>query len=441
MAEFQINAFHNEFLPRGARTVHALVTVTASGTGSVDAPAGAGAGADERSELLIVDTSGSMNGKKLRSVKEATAAAIDCIPDGVRFGIITGNHRAEVAYPPTSPLATSSPESRNAAKQAVTKFEAGGGTAIGSWIWLVPRVLSDATGIRHAILLTDGKNESEDPAVFEECLRGAEGVFQCDCRGVGADWDVKELQQVATTLLGDLDIVAQPSGLAEDFTNMMRQSLRKQVAEVALRVWTPQGAAVVALKQTEPPLDLSGGRVDAGPLAGDYATGSWGDEERDFYLSVALPAGEVDDEMLAARVTLMVGGEPAGQSLVPVIWTDDAAKSTQMNKKVADAMGQRDLADAIQEGIDAHRDGDVSTATDRFGKAVRMANESGNDAVIERISKLVEIEDPITGRVRPKAKVEDVDLLTLETRSTRTSRNSAPKGPPAAPSTPPGEDG
>ena len=144
-------------------------------------------------------------------------------------------------------------------------------------------------GIRHAILLTDGKNESEDPAVFEESLRGAEGVFQCDCRGVGADWDVKELQQVATTLLGDLDIVAQPSGLAEDFTNMMRQSLRKQVAEVALRVWTPQGAEVVALKQMEPPLDLSGGRVDAGPLAGDYATGSWGDEERDFYLSVATP--------------------------------------------------------------------------------------------------------------------------------------------------------
>jgi hypothetical protein len=66
MPEFRINAFHNEFLARGARTVHALVTVTASGTGSVDAPAGAGA--DERSELLIVDTSGSMNGKKLRSV-------------------------------------------------------------------------------------------------------------------------------------------------------------------------------------------------------------------------------------------------------------------------------------------------------------------------------------------------------------------------------------
>ena len=88
---------------------------------------------------------------------------------------------------------------------------------------------------------------------------------------------------------------------------MMRQSLRKQVAEVALRVWTPQGAEVVALKQMEPPLDLSGGRVDAGPLAGDYATGSWGDEERDFYLSVGSRPGEVGDEMLARQ------GDPGGR--------------------------------------------------------------------------------------------------------------------------------
>jgi VWA domain-containing protein len=430
MTEFRIEAFHNKFLPRGARAVQAVITVTASGTGSTGASTTSASAPEERSELLIVDVSGSMGGTKLRAAKQATSAAIDCIPDGVRFGIITGNHKAEVAYPPSSPLAVASPETRNAAKAAVKKFEAGGGTAMGYWIHLATRILGDATGIRHAILLTDGKNESEDPALFDENLRGAEGVFQCDCRGVGADWVVQELQQVSTMLLGDLDIVAEPDGLEEDFTTLIRQSLSRQVAEVALRVWTPQAAEVVALKQMDPPLDLSGGRVDAGPLTGDYATGSWGDEARDFYISIGLPAGEVDDEMLAARVTLVVGGEPAGQSLVPVVWTDDAAKSTQMNKRVADAMGERDLANVIQEAVDAHRAGDVSTATDRFGKAVRIANETGNDDVIERISTLVEVDDPVTGRVRPKAKVEDVDVLTLETRSTRTSRKS-PKQPGA----------
>ena len=173
------------------------------------------AGADERSELLIVDTSGSMDGKKLRSVKAATAAAIDCIPDGVRFGIITGNHRAEVAYPTSPPLAMSSPETRGAAKEAVKKFEAGGGTAIGSWIRLAAQVLGDAhrDQPRHPAHRRQERERGPWGLQRSACAE-AEGVFQCDCRGVGDDWDVKELHQVATALLGTYDIVAEPSGLA-----------------------------------------------------------------------------------------------------------------------------------------------------------------------------------------------------------------------------------
>ena len=425
MPAFQIECFQNEFLPQDGQVMHAVVTVTASGTGAASGPARD----EERTELLIVDTSGSMNGKKLRSAKAATAAAIDCIPTGVRFGVITGNHEATLAVP----LDVSTPESRSDAKQAVKQFEAGGGTAIGSWIGLAVAVLGQSSGIRHAILLTDGKNESEDPWVLDQALADAEGALQCDCRGVGDSWDVGELRKVATALRGSYDIVANPNELADDFSGLMRESLLRQVAEVALRVWTPQGAEVVALKQMEPPLDLTASRTVGGPLVGDYTTGSWGDESRDYYLSVRVPAGEIEDKMLAARVTLLVGDEPAGQALVTAEWTDDVAKSTRMNKRVAEAIGEGELADVIQEGVDAHRAGDIETATDRFGKAVRLASESGNDEAIERLSKLVEIDDPVTGRVRPKAKVETVDVMTLETRSTRTSRT--PRSNPAGGST------
>ncbi|MFZ0249131.1 MAG: VWA domain-containing protein [Acidimicrobiales bacterium] len=418
MPEFQIESFQNEFLPQGGQVMHAVVTVCASGTGAASGPAQH----EERTELLIVDTSGSMNGKKLRSAKAATAAAIDCIPTGVRFGVITGNHEATLAVA----LDVSTPESRQRAKEAVKQFEAGGGTAIGSWIRLAATVLAQSPGIRHAILLTDGKNESEDPWILDEALAEAEGALQCDCRGVGDSWDVGELRKVATALRGDYDIVATPEGLEADFSGLMRASLLRQVAEVSLRVWTPQGAEVVALKQMDPPLDLTGSRAVVGPLVGDYTTGSWGDECRDYYLSVRVPPGEVDDKMLAARVTLVVGDEPAGQALVTVEWTDDVAKSTRMNKRVAEAIGEGELADVIQEGVDAYHAGDVETATNRFGRAVRLANDSGNDEAMERLSKLVEIDDPVTGRVRPKAKVEKVDVMTLETRSTRTSRTSRP---------------
>ena len=192
----------------------------------------------------------------------------------------------------------------------------------------------------------------------------------------------------------------------------------------------------------DPPLDLTGSRADTGPLTGDYATGSWGDEARDYYLSIRVPAGDIDDEMLAARVTLMVGDEQVDQCLVRAVWTDDAAKSTRINNRVAAALGETELAEEIQVGIDALRKGDNSSATKHLGKAVSMAKDAGNDEALERLKQVVD-EDPVTGRVRPKPKVDEVDLTTLETRSTRTSRNPKPKPPkattPPEDSTPPGE--
>lgn len=413
MTEFQIECFQNEFLPQGVDVMHAVLTVSVSGA----APGGDSGRVEERTELLIVDTSGSMNGKKLRAVKTATATAIDCIPDGVRFGVITGNHQASLAVEPT----VASPQSRGVAKDAIKQFEAGGGTAMGTWIRLAASTFEGASGIRHTILLTDGKNESEAPIDLDWALSDADGAFQCDCRGVGDNWDVGELRKVATALRGTYDIVAEPEGLGRDFSQMLQASLLRQVSEITFRVWTPQGAEVVALKQMDPPLDLTGTRAPTAPLVGEYTTGAWGDESRDFYLSVRTPAGAVDDTMLAARVTLVIGGEPAGQALVKATWTDDTGKSTRMNKHVAAALGVEELADAIDEGVEAHKAGDDETATNRFGRAVRIASETGNTDALELLSKVVDVEEASTGRVRLKKKVENVDMMTLDTRSRRTA--------------------
>jgi len=373
--------------------------------------------------VIVVDTSGSMQGEKLRQAKVATAAAIDCLPDGVAFGIVSGSELAELVYPSSPPLAVSSSTTRDEAKEAVKQLEAEGGTAMGAWINLATRLLREQTGIKHAILLTDGRNEHEEPEVLDKFLVQADGVFQCDCRGVGADWEVADLRKIATALLGAYDIVAEPSELSADFASMMHEALSKQIADMTLRVWTPQGAAVSLLKQMEPILlDLTGARVDTGPLTGEYATGSWGDESRDYHLGVLLTPRNIGDEVLAARVTLLVGGEAVGQAQVRAVWTDDEARSTRINRRVAEVMGETELADVIQEGIDAHRAGDLETATNRFGRAVQLASESGNEEAVARLSKVVDIEDAATGRVRPKDKVEELDVMIVETRSTRTTR-------------------
>ena len=75
--------------------------------------------------------------------------------------------------------------------------------------------------IRHGILLTDGRNEHESPEDLKAALDSCAGRFTCDARGVGTDWEVKEVTGIASALLGTADIVADPAALSADFTQMM----------------------------------------------------------------------------------------------------------------------------------------------------------------------------------------------------------------------------
>jgi von Willebrand factor type A C-terminal domain len=278
-------------------------------------------------------------------------------------------------------------------------------------------------------LLTDGQNEHESAAELDAAIELCVGVFGCDCRGVGTDWDVDELRKISTALLGSVDIVPDPAGLAADFQAMMQASMPKEVADVALRVWTPQHANVRFVKQVAPAVeDLTGRRAQVTSQAGDYPTGAWGTESRDYHLCVDVEPGAVGQEMLAARVSLIVdtGSVPQilGQGLVRAIWTEDEALSTQINGHVAHYTGQAELARAIQDGLEARKAGDEDTATARLGRAVALAYESGHDDTAKLLAKVVDVIDPVTGTVRLKAKVADADEMALDTRSTKTARVS-----------------
>jgi von Willebrand factor type A C-terminal domain/von Willebrand factor type A domain len=312
---------------------------------------------------------------------------------------------------------------REDARRAVNRLKAGGGTAIGRWIDLAAGLFGEGRGIHHAILLTDGKDEGESTQDLQRALDQASGRFQCDCRGVGTDWVVSELRGIAAALLGSVDIVADPSGLTDDFTSMMRNAMGKAVADVNLRLWTPQGAEIEFVKQVSPDLaDLTESRIEVDEHSGDYPTGAWGDESRDYHVAIKVTAAGVGEEMLAGRVTLLVGDAPSGQSLVRAVWTEDTALSTRINRQVAHYTGQAELADAIQEGIVARRNGDVDEATAKLGRAVRLATESGNDQALQMLEQIVEIEDAATGKIAMKRKVDAAADLTIETRSTKTVR-------------------
>ncbi|MFC8330082.1 vWA domain-containing protein [Streptomyces olivaceus] len=435
--QFAVDVYQNEYLPEGGREVNAIVTVTATGGGTVGSAVAAphlyspGQG-PSAAVALLVDCSGSMDypPTKMRNARDATAAAIDTLRDGVHFTVVAGTHVAKEVYPGDGQLAVADQTTRERAKQALRRLSAGGGTAIGTWLRLADRLLSTAdVAIRHAILLTDGRNEHESPEGLGAALDSCAGRFTCDARGVGTDWEVKEVTGIASALLGTADIVADPAGLAGDFTRMMETAMGKEVADVALRLWTLVGTTVRFVKQVAPTVEeLTGRRTEAGPRAGDYPLGSWGDESRDYHVCVEVPAAGLGQEMLAARASLVIP-EPDGsvqnlgaQGLVRAVWTDDMAASTSIDPQVAHYTGQAELAQAIQQGLDLRKAGDIDGATAKLGRAVQLAGSSGNADTAKLLSKVVDVVDAAAGTVRLKAKVEEADEMTLETRSTKTVR-------------------
>jgi len=423
MADFTAEVFQNEFLPSGGTDVHAIVTVTCKGAGAAGQT-----GAGDAAELIIVDTSGSMGQEKIYAAQQAASAALDQILDGIWFGVVAGSHEARLIYPHATSetgMVRMNPTARDAAKRSIAGLRADGGTAMGTWLRLATRVFASVPSAsqRHAILLTDGINQHETPDQLSQAIAVARGQFQCDCRGVGSDWQVAELRRIATELLGTVGLIPQPQAMAAEFAALVRTSMSRGVAGADLRVWTPQGAQVLFVRQVRPQVeDLTARRREVNALTGAYPTGSWGDESRDYHVAIRLPAKSVGAEQLAARVQFVVADQTVAQGLVKAMWSDDDALTARINPAVAHYTGQAELAQAIQDGLAAKAAGDEETATAKLGRAVQLAQATGNEEATSRLKKVVEVEDAGTGRVQLKAKVDKLDEMALDTASTKTSR-------------------
>jgi hypothetical protein len=262
---FSASTYQNEYLPADATEVHAVVTVTSSNGEGGAAPAAA----PEKAVVLIIDTSGSMGqpSTKIRAARHALAASIEELPDGTLFAVIAGNQEAFCIYPPT--FATGEPPSlaradgrtRAEAVDIARQLRPEGGTAISTWLDMARDVFTGhPEAIKLAYLLTDGRNESEPHENLEAALRRCTGVFQCDARGVGSDWEVAELRLITSTLLGEVDIIAQPEEMDDDFRAFLERALGKAVADVRLRVWAPQGSNIKFLDRKSTRLNSSHNR-------------------------------------------------------------------------------------------------------------------------------------------------------------------------------------
>ena len=229
---------------------------------------------------------------------------------------------------------------------------------------------------RHAILLTDGRTrrDAARPAAGDRRRRRA--VFQCDCRGVGADWEVNELRGIASALLGTVDLIAEPE-----------RHGRRLRADDAQRRWAAgsptrrcgsgrrraRRCCSSARSRRRSRTSRPRGRRSR-TLIGDYPDRRPGATSR---ATTTSPCG--CRRRRSARSSWPRGCSSSSatrwsaRAWCKATWSDDATLTTRINPAVAHYTGQAELAAAIQEGLAAKAAGDDATATVKLGRAAQLA--------------------------------------------------------------------
>lgn len=166
---------------------------------------------------LILDHSGSMNGRPLETVKKAAIGLVDKLNKGDRLSVVVFDHRAKVLVP------NQLIEDPEQIKREINRLSADGGTAIDEGLRLGIEELAKGKKetISQAFLLTDGENEHGDN---NRCLKfaqlSASYNLTLNTLGFGDNWNQDVLEKIADAGLGTLSYIQQPERAVEEFSRL-----------------------------------------------------------------------------------------------------------------------------------------------------------------------------------------------------------------------------
>ncbi|MFI6027308.1 VWA domain-containing protein [Amycolatopsis magusensis] len=414
---FELELDQTKYLSPSDETMHAILKVR---TVNVRPPG-------EAAEVLLVDCSASMDWPptKIAAARQATSVAIDTLRDGVHFGVVSGTGRASMVYPARG-LAPANAETRAEAKAAVRRLIAGGGTAMSTWLTLAARLFEPyPDAVRHAILLTDGKNQSETPERLDQALAACAGKFDCDARGIGDDWDAAELERICGALHGQADAVLADAELAADFGGLIESSMGRAIPELRLRITTMPFTGLRFVKQVYPSLvDMTGQLRAVGERKLELPTGGWGAEHREYHLCF-----DVDTSALVRDKDMQLGRvEPVGAAVSSAVLgclTDDLTLSSQLDENVSKHTEHAELRAVVLDAQRRYQAGAVTEAAQRWGEALRLAIKLKDENLAVRLRRLVTEGSDGGFRLKPGVRARDVGSAILGSAM-------APRSPAAA---------
>lgn len=167
---------------------------------------------------LILDHSGSMEGRPLDMVKQAANRIVENLSVGDRLSIVVFDHRAKVLIP--------NQEVRDVQqiKRQIDQLRASGGTCIDEGMRLGIEELAKGKQetVSQAFLLTDGENEHGSN---DRCLKMAALAIQYNLTlstlGFGDHWNQDVLEQIADAAGGSLTYIQRPEAAVAEFSKLL----------------------------------------------------------------------------------------------------------------------------------------------------------------------------------------------------------------------------
>lgn len=180
---------------------------------------------------LVLDHSGSMNGRPLETVKKAASHLIERLNPGDRISVVAFDHRAKV-------LVKNQPinDIDNVIKQ-IKRLSADGGTAIDEGLKLGIEELAKGKqdSVSQVFLLTDGENEHGDN---QRCLKLAELAtsykITLNTLGFGANWNQDVLEKIADAGGGTLSYIERSEQAVDEFARLFERVQSVQLTNAYL---------------------------------------------------------------------------------------------------------------------------------------------------------------------------------------------------------------
>jgi Ca-activated chloride channel family protein len=334
---------------------------------------------------LVLDKSGSMQGKKIANLREAAKLVVDRLGPQDTISIIAFSDRKYVIAP--SQLVADKAE----LMRQIDRIRDGGGTAISGGMKLGLAELDKALAadrVSRMLLLTDGQTFGDEEACKKLGAQAGSRGIVVNALGLGDDWNEDLLDDVAEASGGKADFIDSPDKIL-DFFRQAVQSMQDTVVQNAqLIMRLANGVTPRQIWQVLPMISNLGYR----PLSDRDVQVTLGELERGQPRSLLVellisprPAGRYRIAQVEANYDvpgLKLVGEKSKSDIL-LDFTADAALTKQHDAEVMNIVEKVTAFKLQTRALEDAKMGDVAGASQKLRAAATRLLEMGEQDLAE----------------------------------------------------------